>query len=314
MGIDAMRPDATGIDALTMDGRIVRVRPARPTDDAAIRDLYERASAESRYLRFFGGGAAIEAEVRRLVRPADAGLVALVVEQDAGVVAVASYERIDDATAEFAVFVDDTRQGQGIGTLALEHLAAAARRAGIVELVGDVLADNRRMLRVSGDLAPGVPVTYGSDRQVVRVRVPSFPGEAALAAVGSRDRTAEHRSLRPMLAPTSVAVIGAGRRPGSIGHEVFRALVDGGFTGPVYPVNPNATEIAGRKAYPSVAAVGEPVDLAVIAVPAAGAEAAMADCAAAGVWAAVIARPHRLRWCAWPGPTGCAWPGRTASG
>jgi acyl-CoA synthetase (NDP forming)/L-amino acid N-acyltransferase YncA len=292
MGIDGIPPNATGIDALTMDGRIVRVRPVRPTDGDAIRDLYERASAESRYMRFFGGGAAIDPEVDRLVRPSDANHVALLVEQDggvvAGVVAVASYERLDADTAEFSVFVDDTRQGQGIGTLVLEHLAAAARRAGIAELVGDVLAANRRMLRVSSELAPGVAPARGLDPQVIRVRVPARPGDAALDAVGSRDRTAEHRSLRPMLAPTSVAVVGAGRRPGSIGHEVLRALVDGGFTGPVYPVNPNAAEIAGRKAYPSVAAIGEPVDLAVVAVPAAAVEAAMADCAASGVRAAVV--------------------------
>jgi GNAT superfamily N-acetyltransferase len=203
---------AAGVDALTMDGRIVRVRSTRSDDAGAIRDLYERASPESRYMRFFGGGAAIEAEVHRLVRPADGDHVALLVEQDTSVVAVAGYERIDDDTAEFAVFVDDTRQGQGIGTLVLEHLAAAARRAGIAELVGDVLAANTRMLRVSGDLAPGVARVYGPDHQVIRVRVPARPGEAALDAVGLRDRTAEHRSLRPMLAPGSVAVVGAGGR------------------------------------------------------------------------------------------------------
>jgi acyl-CoA synthetase (NDP forming)/GNAT superfamily N-acetyltransferase len=271
-----------------MDGRIVRVRSVRSDDAGAIWDLYERASPESRYMRFFGGGAAIEAEVGRLVRPIDADHVALLVEHEALVVAVASYERIDGDTAEFAVFVDGARQGQGIGTLVLEHLAAAARRAGIAELVGDVLAVNTRMLRVSGDLAPGVARVYGPDHQVIRVRVPAHPGDAALDAVGLRDRTAEHRSLRPMLAPASVAVVGAGRRPGSIGHEVLRALVDGGFTGPVYPVNPNATEVTGRRAYPSVAAIGEPVDLAVLAVPAASVPAAMADCAASGVRAAVV--------------------------
>ena len=98
-----------GMDALTMDGRIVRVRPVRPDDRAAIRALYERASQQSMYLRFFGVGAALDPEVRRLVRPADADHVALLVEHDATVVAVASYERIDSDTAEFSVLVDDTR-------------------------------------------------------------------------------------------------------------------------------------------------------------------------------------------------------------
>jgi acyl-CoA synthetase (NDP forming)/GNAT superfamily N-acetyltransferase len=280
--------DGGGLDALTMDGRIVRVRPVRPDDQAAIRALYARASPESRYLRFFGAGAAWDDEVRRLVRPADADHIALLAEHDATVVAVASYERIGTDTAEFAVLVDDARQGEGIGTLVLEHLAAGARRAGIAELVGDVLSANTRMLRVSGGLAPGIHRSYGPDHGVVRVRVPTLPGDAALDAVGARDRTAEHQSLRPMLAPGSVAVIGAGRRPGGIGHEVLRALVAGGFTGPVYPVNPNATEVAGVRAYPSVAAIGVNVDLVVVAVPAAAVPVAMADCAASGVRAAVV--------------------------
>jgi predicted CoA-binding protein len=202
--------------------------------------------------------------------------------------AIASYEQISATEAEFAVLVDDTRQGEGIGTLVLEHLAAAARRAGIEELVGDVLAANTAMLRMSGDLAPGVSRALGEDLTTTVVRVPTLPDEAALAAVGARDRTAEHRSLRPLLAPASVAVVGAGRQPGGIGHEVLSALIGGGYTGDVYPVNPHAGEIAGLRAYPTVAAIGAPVDLAVVAVPAAGALAVVADCAAAGVRAAVL--------------------------
>src|SRR5262249_47096080 len=161
------------------------------------------------------------------------------------------YERIDERSADFAVLVDDDRQGQGIGTLLLEHLAAAARRAGIEELLGDVLATNAAMLKVSGDFAPSVRRGVGEDPGTMRVRVPTVPDEAALAAVGARDRTAEHRSLRPLFAPRSVAVVGAGRRPGGIGHEVLRSLVSGGYTGAVYPVNPQAGEIAGLAAYPS---------------------------------------------------------------
>ena len=210
MGIDAMRPDVSGIDALTMDGRIVRVRPVRPTDDAAIRDLYERASAESRYMRFFGGGAAIEGEVQRLVRPAGGDHVAMLVEQDAGVVAVASYERIDDNTAEFAVFVDDTRQGQGIGTLALEHLAAAARRDGIVGAVGR--RAGRQPQDAAGQRRPGTGA-----RARPQLRSSGCPGAGTSSARrrgprrGGRARPHGGASLVASDAGTGV---GGGRRRG----------------------------------------------------------------------------------------------------
>jgi acyl-CoA synthetase (NDP forming)/GNAT superfamily N-acetyltransferase len=276
------------VDVLTATGQIVRLRRVSADDAAALLALHERISLRSRYFRFFSAGAAPQSEIARLVRPPTGEHLSLLAEDAGVVVGVASYERIDDDRADFAVLVDDARHGQGIGTLLLEQLTAEARHAGIRELVGDVLPGNAAMLRVSGDLAPGVPRTADRDAGVLRVRVPTLPDEAALAAVSARDRSSVHRSLRPLLAPASVAVVGAGRRPGGIGHEVLRALVAGGYTGRIHPVNPLAEEIAGRPAHPSIVAIGAPVDLAVIAVPAPAVRDVVADCVAAGVGAAVI--------------------------
>jgi predicted CoA-binding protein/GNAT superfamily N-acetyltransferase len=309
---------------LTARGQVIRLRPVGPADADPLLALHERTSSRSRYLRFFNGAPAFGGEIDRLTRPADGKHLALLAEDAGRVVGVASYELIDPDRAEFAVLVDDERHGEGIGTLLLEQLAAAARRAGVAELIGSVLPDNAAMLRVSRDLAPGVPRTANREEGVMEVRVPTTPDEAALAAVSARDRTAEHWSLRPLMAPTSVAVVGAGRRPGGIGHEVLRALLAGGYTGPVYPVNPHATEIAGRTAYPSVRAIGAPVDLAVVAVPASAVRDVVADCAATGVGGAVIlssglaetGRPvqrRRPRSSGWPARTACAWSARTAS-
>jgi acyl-CoA synthetase (NDP forming)/GNAT superfamily N-acetyltransferase len=277
-----------GVDALTARGQVIRLRPVTPADADGLLALHERASGRSVYLRFFSGGPSLRAEVDRLILPADGTRLALLAEDAGGVVGVASYELMDPDRAEFAVLVDEQRQGEGIGTLLLEQLAAEARRVGVAELVGWVLPDNAAMLRVSGDLAPGVPRRSNVEEGVMEVRVPTTPDEAALAAVSARDRTAEHRSLRPLMAPVSVAVVGAGRRPGGIGHEVLRALLAGGYTGRVYPVNPHADEIAGLAAYPTVRAIGAPVDLAVVAVPALAVRDVVLDCAAAGVGAAVI--------------------------
>jgi acetyl coenzyme A synthetase (ADP forming)-like protein len=74
-------------------------------------------------------------------------------------------------------------------------------------------------------------------------------------------------SLGTLLRPRSIAVIGASRQPGTIGHMLVANLVRGGFAGPVYPVNPVATSICSIPAFPSLANVPGPVDLAVICVP-----------------------------------------------
>jgi acyl-CoA synthetase (NDP forming)/GNAT superfamily N-acetyltransferase len=270
-----------------MDGRIVLVRPVRERDTQALTGLYSRASPRSRYLRFFTAGISIDHEVQRLVIPSD-DHVALVAEHDGLAVGVASYEILSSTQAEIAILVDDAWQGDGIGSLLIEHLAAVARRSGIRELVGDVLASNVTMLRASASLAPGIARDHGEDPEVVRVHIPTQPDERALAAAGVRDRTAEHNSLRPLLAPASVAVIGVSRSRSGVGYEILQAILAAGFTGRTYPVNPQAKTIDGLHCYPSVGAIPERVDLVIVAVPASRVEQVIEECGAAHVGAAVV--------------------------
>jgi predicted CoA-binding protein/GNAT superfamily N-acetyltransferase len=276
-----------GIDALLMDGRIVHVRPVSQRDTEALSALYTRASPRSRYLRFFSAGVSVDREVQRIVTRSD-DHVALVAEHDGLAVGVASYEILNGAQAEIAILVDDGWQGEGIGSLLIEHLAAVARRAGIQELVGDVLASNVTMLRASASLAPGIARQHGEDPSVVSIHIPTQPDERALAAAGARDRTAEHNSLRPLLAPTSLAVIGVSRSQSGIGYEILRVVLAGGFTGRTYPVNPHAKTIDGLDCYPTVGAIPERVDLAVVAVPASSVPQIIEECGAAHVGAAVV--------------------------
>ncbi|MEJ3747017.1 GNAT family N-acetyltransferase [Actinomycetes bacterium KLBMP 9797] len=279
-----------GCDALTADGGIVHIRPAVVTDSAALTRLYADASPDSLRLRFFAAPSrsVIATEVERLVRPAGQGHGTVVALLAGELVGVASYERAadDDGRAEFAVFVAEPHRGRGIGTLLLEHLAAEARRHGITELTGEVLSSNARMLRVARDLT-GRTHNRLLDG-VVDVDVDTAADEAALLAMDARDRAAVRAALRPMLAPRSVAVVGAGRRPGGIGHETLRALVEGGFPGPIYPVNPRADTIAGLPAWPSLTALPAPVDLVVVAVPGDAVRHVLVEAARAGARAAVI--------------------------
>lgn len=93
-------------------------------------------------------------------------------------------------------------------------------------------------------------------------------------------------SLDPIFAPRSIAVIGASSREGSVARAVVENLRD--YEGAVYLVNPKRSEVCGRKAWSSVAAVGEPVDLAVVITPAAAVPGVIAECVAAGVRGAVV--------------------------
>ena len=95
-------------------------------------------------------------------------------------------------------------------------------------------------------------------------------------------------SLRPILSPTSVAVIGASRQPGTIGHEIVAALVRCGFTGAVYPVNPRARAICAVPAFPSVESLPGPVDLGVVVVPAELVQGVAESCAAKGIPGLVV--------------------------
>jgi GNAT superfamily N-acetyltransferase len=145
-----------------------------------------RVTTNSLYRRFFTAGISIDREVQRLVA-AGSDHLALVAEHDGLAVGVATYEILNGDQAEIALPVDDAWQGDGIGSLLMEHLTALAGRAGIQELIGDVLASNVTMLRTSASLARGIVRNHYEDPEVIRIHLPTQPDERALAAAGTRD-------------------------------------------------------------------------------------------------------------------------------
>jgi acetyl coenzyme A synthetase (ADP forming)-like protein len=114
-------------------------------------------------------------------------------------------------------------------------------------------------------------------------RVTGVP-DAALASAVAPVPT----GLDAIFRPRSVAVIGASRRPGSIGAAIFKNLLAHGFEGPVYPVNPSARVVQSVLAYPSIGAIPGDVDLAVLAIPAAQVAAAVEECGKKGVRGVVV--------------------------
>ncbi len=230
-------------------------------------------SPDNLYLRFFSiSRQAAEQEARRVCRE-DRSAHALLGFLGGELVGVASYEpEADGETAEVALAVADRMHRRGVGTLLLEHLVSLGRERGVRGFTASVLPENTGILRVFSDT--GMTVTRRLEDGVVELSMP-IPGSPGLSepslyldAVAGRERRAEVASLEPLFAPRSVAVVGAGRRRGSIGRFILLNIRDAGFTGTLYAVNPHTSDIEGIPSAASPAALPEAPDLAVVTVPA----------------------------------------------
>ncbi|MHB8189895.1 MAG: bifunctional acetate--CoA ligase family protein/GNAT family N-acetyltransferase [Ferrimicrobium sp.] len=275
-------------DTILSDGRTVHLRPIRPDDADGITRLHARLSPETIYYRFFTPLPKLQpAMLERFVTLDYVDRMALVAELREELIAVARYDRLTGTpTAEVAFLVDDAHQGRGMGTVMLEQLAAIAQTNGITSFLAETLPDNAKMLTVFQEA--GYRVVRHFAEGVIEVHFDIEPTPESISRMHQREQRATARSVRALLAPSSVAVVGASRVPGSVGNLILANILDANFSGTVHPVNPNATAVRGVRAYPTISAIGEPIDLAILVVAAELVPAALADAAAAGVGAAVI--------------------------
>ena len=281
-------------DVVASDGGVVHLRPILPSDADAILEFHSRLSARTRYLRYFGAYPQIPPrDLERFTVVDHHARVALVVLLGDEIIAVGRYEGTfgPDGTsvvgpAEAAFVVRDDHQNRGLGSILLEHLAAAGRERGVRRFEAEVLAENAQMVRVFRNA--GFQVSREIDEGVLHLEFDIDPTERSMEVRGSREQRAEARSVHNVLHPRTVAVIGASTDPTKIGHAVLLHLLRGNFAGPVYPVNPEARSVRGVHAYPAVTDIPRDVDLAVVAVPAAGMGGVMDSCLAKGVKALVV--------------------------
>lgn len=275
-------------DVVLRDGSTVHVRPVRPEDEGAILAFYQGLSAEARKLRFFGEATDLEQAARDDTRVDYVNDCTLVAEAgpEHRIVGVATYRRLDGDRAEVALAVADAYQGRGLGTILIGHLAEIAESHGIRVFVAWVLPENYRMIQVFRDL--GVPVEIRAGIEEIRVTFPTSLTSEAIERFERREQIAAAHALEAVLRPRAVAVIGASRQRGTVGGELFHNLLEYGFNGPVFPVNRNARVVQAVLAYPSIESVPEPVDLAVIAVPAPEVPKVAEECGRKGVRALVV--------------------------
>jgi acyl-CoA synthetase (NDP forming)/RimJ/RimL family protein N-acetyltransferase len=269
-------------DVVLRDGSVAHLRPIRPSDAEALHRFHAGQSAESIYMRFFAPLPQLsDRDVERFTHVDYHDRVALVATVASDLIGIGRYDRVGASKAEVAFNISDHYQGRGIGSIMLEHLAAIAQEEGITRFLAEVLPANRKMLAVFSEA--GYDVTRTFEDGVVMVGFDIKPTEQSQAVRLAREQRAESLSMRSLLFPSSVAVVGVSRTEDSVGHHVLKHILAEGFTGSVYAVNVEAREVLGMPAYPRVSEIPGPVDLAVIAVPAEATPEVVRDCGTAGV-------------------------------
>jgi acyl-CoA synthetase (NDP forming) len=236
-------------DVLASDGGVVHLRPIVPSDADALIAFHSRLSERTRYLRYFG-----------------------------------PYPTMPQRDVLNFTTVDHHARVAFVAVLGDDIIAAAEN--GVSMFVAEVLAENRNMVTVFREA--GYQVSRSFEGGVLRLEFAIDPSEALLSVRNSRERAAEARSVRNVLSPTSVAVIGASTDSSKVGNAVLANLLAGGFTGPVYPVNADHRSVRGVRAYRTVREIPDPVDLAIAAVPADAIDDVLDDCLDKGVKALVV--------------------------
>ncbi|MER6154517.1 GNAT family N-acetyltransferase [Streptomyces sp. NPDC001868] len=287
-------------DVVLRDGGTARVRPITVDDAERLVSFYEQVSDESKYYRFFAPYPRLSAkDVHRFTHHDFVDRVGLAATVGGEFIATVRYDRIGaDGTAasapadeaEVAFLVQDAHQGRGVASALLEHIAAVARERDIRRFAAEVLPANSKMIKVFTDA--GYQQKRSFEDGVVRLEFDLEPTDRSLAVQRAREQRAEARSVQRLLAPGSVAVIGAGRTPGGVGRSVLANLREAGFTGRLYAVNKalgeDEKELDGVPAHRSVTDIEGPVDLAVVAVPAAHVPEVVAQCGEHGVQGLVV--------------------------
>jgi acetyl coenzyme A synthetase (ADP forming)-like protein len=259
-------------EVLLKDGSRMRLRPIRADDAQSWLSFIGRLSPRNKYLHF--QHTAKEMNLDDAVRFATvdyhdtfAFIAEVLREPNREIVGTGKYYRLPDGhSADVLFVVEDDYQGRGLGTAILEQLSNVARENGIDTFEADTIAGDER--------AAGIFKSYGFNiagkvqAGVNHVVFPITRTEKITEKEKEREHVSTLASLRWLLEPRSIALIGASRHPGTIGSIMLQCLIQGGFSGKVYPVNPNADSLMSLKTYPSVLDIPGDVDMAVIAVPA----------------------------------------------
>jgi acyl-CoA synthetase (NDP forming)/RimJ/RimL family protein N-acetyltransferase len=297
----AAYPVAWEADVVLRDGTTTHLRPIRPTDADALQRFQLGQSERSSYFRFFAPVRRLtDRELALFTRVDHVDRVALVAVRTSpqdphaeDIIGVARYDVVEPGQAEVAFNVSDTLQGVGLGSVLLEHLAAAARERGLRRFTADVLPQNGGMLAVFRDA--GYAVRQQLDDGVVTVSVDLDPTERSRQVMADREHRAEARSMQALLTARRVLLVGPGPDTGDPGWKGWALLtqrvLDSAASDPgdteLFVLDAPAGVGPHVQVVPAWADVPD-VDLALLALPAAEAVAAVRRLAGTGARGVVV--------------------------
>src|SRR5690625_4184458 len=222
-------------DVVLRDGIPMHIRPRRREDAPALQELHLRQSPVSQYYRFFAPMERLsERDLHRFTHVDHDDRVALVLTSGERIVAVGRYDRIEDDVAEVAFYVADSEHGRGLGSVLLEHLAAAGRERGLARFTAEVLPANARMIRVFRDA--GYEVRQELDDGVLHVEFHIEETGRSWTVMAEREQHAESLSMRAVLAAEAVVVVGLGGPEEAYARSTAESIRAGEFTGALYLV------------------------------------------------------------------------------
>jgi acyl-CoA synthetase (NDP forming)/GNAT superfamily N-acetyltransferase len=281
-------PSHREADVVLRDGSTAHLRPVRPEDGELLKEFFDRLDPTSQAFRFFSGAV----DTRRVARE----MTGIDYQSSFGLIAFRGPDRrpighgvyfdLGQGRAEVAFAVADELQGHGLGTILLAHLAEVGAENGYSTFLAEVLPQNSRMIEMFRE--SGFPVEIESSPEGLRVEFPTSLSAEAIARFEDRDRLAARAAVACFLAPASVAIVGASRRPGTVGAEVLRNLLGSPFAGPVFAVNPAAETVQALPSFASVAELPQEIDLAVLAVRSEAAVGVARECAARGARGLIV--------------------------
>jgi len=253
------------------DGSTTTFRPITIDDVDAWLEFYKTLTDRTKFLRLHHIPKEIRREDAILYCTVDyknsfAFVAEAIEEGKKRIVAVGRYNKLPSVTtAEIAFVIEDKYQEKGVGTKLIEWLAIVARQNNIDTFDAYVMQENKTMLSVFQSY--GFHMKREIRDNIVHITFPLTKTPEVVKKKDERALEATINSLKRIMKPRTVAVIGASNKKGAIGQLVFQSVMQNGFTGIAYPVTPSSKAVMSVKAYTSILDIEGEVDLAIIVVP-----------------------------------------------
>lgn len=246
-------------DVVLNDGGIATLRQVRAEDREAMVDFYDRVSPKSKYLRFFNAHPDLsEEELDNWTYSDEKDTVTLVLVERDDIVATARFAVAQQwapaRVADVSFLVQDSHHGRGVGNILLEHLAQIGRECGIERFFAEILTENRPMVQVF--VRAGYEIKPELEDGFIVVDFSLDPTHESREVMERRELQAEASSIRRLLSPRTVAVIG---EVNSV-SRIISSIVTGGFEGQLHAL----THDGSARAPELLAEVPGTVDLVVV--------------------------------------------------